>query len=161
MVARTSKQIEDSGQKISLKYLIWCLRSVLEKDHNLVGCDALLTGNMLRKFRRNFLPPASRSSQQFGYPEAGGITLVQNVIKYQSIWRHIPDSSNLITYNVCISLSSRFNSDAIPQLFHTFPTKTESFIVSWWEIFYSLLISVHVLCYQPAVLQMFPHRDCL
>jgi len=34
-----------------------------------------------------------------------------------------------------------------PSTFHITPARTEAFIISWDEIFYSLMLSVHLLCY--------------
>jgi hypothetical protein len=43
-----------------------------------------------------------------------------------------------------------FNCTVIPLHFHIVPAITEAFIISLNEVFYSLLISVRVLCYQPS-----------
>ena len=42
----------------------------------------------------------------------------------------------------------------IQLFFHIFLAKNEAFIISWDNLFYALLIKVHVLCYQP------PHNNC-
>ena len=42
------------------------------------------------------------------------------------------------------------NCTAIPLVFRTVLPTTKAFIISWDELFYSLLISVRVMCYQPA-----------
>jgi len=63
-----------------------------------------------------------------------------------------------------------FNCIAAPILFHTAPTTTDAFIIQWDELFYSLFISVHVLCYHPSchscfhlttILQFLVQRFCL
>ena len=121
----------------------------------------MLTCNMLPKFRKNFLPPASRSSQQFGYPEAASIRLLQSVItNVQSTQRHIPDSSNLVTCNVHISLRSRL----ILMLSHGFsthfPPKLSLLFYSGARFSFSVYISPRPVL-STVVLKTFPHRDCL
>jgi len=43
----------------------------------------------------------------------------------------------------------RFYCTAFPLVFHTLPARNEEFILSWDELSYSPLTSVHILCYQP------------
>jgi hypothetical protein len=66
-------------------------------------------------------------------------------------------SENKFMMHAYYSLYFMFNCTAIPIILHVIPATPMGFFVSRHDFFYSLLLSVRVLCYQPSCHNCFQH----